>query len=64
MLLRSVLNQQHYSLLERAKAQPELLSWVANDYLDLTGYLLYAFMWDKMEASLDSAKHAEDFITV
>lgn len=50
------------SLLERAKAQPELLSWIANDYLDLTGYLLYAFMWDKMEASLDSAKHAEDFI--
>nr|WP_269836626.1 acyl-CoA dehydrogenase C-terminal domain-containing protein [Rheinheimera soli] len=50
------------SLLERGKTQPELLSWVANDYLDLTGYLLYAFMWDKMEAALDAAKHSEDFI--
>ena len=49
------------SLLERAKTQPELLSWVANDYLDLTGYLLYGFMWDKMEAALDTAKHSEDF---
>lgn len=50
------------SLLERAKTQPELLSWVANDYLDLTGYLLYGFMWDKMEAALDTEKHSEDFI--
>src|SRR5690606_3232460 len=50
------------SLLERGRTQPELLSWVANDYLDLTGYLLYAFMWDKMEAALDTAKHSEDFI--
>lgn len=50
------------SLLERAKVQPELLSWVANDYLDLTGYLLYAMMWDKMETVLDTAKHNEDFI--
>ena len=50
------------SLLERGKTQPELLAWVANDYLDLTGYLLYAFMWDKMEAALDTAKHSEDFI--
>lgn len=50
------------SLLERAKSQPELLSWVANDYLDLTGYLLYAFMWDKMETALDTAKHSDDFI--
>ena len=49
-------------LLERAKAQPELLSWVANDYLDLTGYLLYALMWDKMEAVLDTTKHSDDFI--
>lgn len=49
-------------LLERSKQQADLLSWVANDYLDLTGYLLYALMWDKMEASLDSGKHGEDFI--
>jgi hypothetical protein len=49
-------------LVTKGKTTPELLSWVANDYLDLTGYLFYALMWDKMETALDTTKQSEDFV--
>ena len=50
-------------MFRQALSQPTLLSWSACDYLDLVGYLLYAFMWDKMITALDSTKHSEDFIS-
>jgi alkylation response protein AidB-like acyl-CoA dehydrogenase len=54
--------QATIELVTKGKTTPELLSWVANDYLDLTGYLFYALMWDKMETALDTTKQSEDFV--
>ncbi|WP_337881679.1 acyl-CoA dehydrogenase family protein [Rheinheimera sp.] len=49
-------------LLSQHSSQPDLLSWVACDYLDLIGYTFYGLMWDKMLAALSTDKHNADFV--
>ena len=50
------------NLLARATAEPTLLPTVACDFLDLTGYILYGFMWQHSLRALDAGKHSADFI--
>ncbi len=50
------------NLLGRATAEPALLPTVACDFLDLTGYILYGFMWQHSLQALDPAKHSANFI--
>jgi alkylation response protein AidB-like acyl-CoA dehydrogenase len=54
--------QATVNLLSRAKAEPQLLATVACDFLDLTGYVLYGFMWQHSLNALDPAKHSANFI--
>ncbi len=49
-------------LLNRAAQEPQLLATVACDYLDLAGYVLYGFMWQKTLSVLDENKHAASFV--
>ncbi len=50
------------SLLTAAKTDANLLPAVACDLLDLTGYLLYGYMWQQTLTALDETKHSADFI--
>jgi hypothetical protein len=50
------------NLLARATAEPTLLPTVACDFLDLTGYILYGFMWQHSLRALDAGKHSANFI--
>lgn len=50
------------ALLDAAKQNPHLLPTVACDLLDLTGYLLYGYMWQQTLTALDPAKHNAEFI--
>jgi len=54
--------QATVNLLSRAKEEPQLLATVACDFLDLTGYVLYGFMWQHSINALDPAKHSANFI--
>ncbi len=49
-------------LLLASRHDMQLLPIVACDFLDLTGYLLYGFMWHQTLNALDSAKHSAEFI--
>ena len=49
-------------LLVAAKSDSQLVPALACDFLDLTGYLLYGYMWHQTLAVLDPVKHSADFI--
>ena len=49
-------------LLVASKSNAQLLPTVACDFLDLSGYLLYGYMWHQTLTVLDHAKHSADFI--
>jgi hypothetical protein len=49
-------------LLVAAKNDTQLLPAVACDFLDLSGYLLYGYMWHQTLAALDPEKHSADFM--
>ena len=49
-------------LLTRATIEPQLLATVACDFLDLTGYVLYGFMWQHSLSALSTEKHSAEFI--
>jgi alkylation response protein AidB-like acyl-CoA dehydrogenase len=49
-------------LLVAGKSDTRLLPALACDFLDLSGYLLYGYMWHQTLAVLDPAKHSADFI--
>ncbi|MBU2223669.1 MAG: acyl-CoA dehydrogenase C-terminal domain-containing protein [Gammaproteobacteria bacterium] len=49
-------------LLVAGKNDTRLLPALACDFLDLSGYLLYGYMWHQTLAVLDPAKHSADFI--
>lgn len=49
-------------LLTKSKADAQLLPAVACDFLDLTGYLLYGYMWQQTLTALDVNKHSAAFI--
>ncbi|MCT6701402.1 acyl-CoA dehydrogenase family protein [Rheinheimera sp. 4Y26] len=49
-------------LLVQGVQDPQLLPSVACDLLDLTGYLLYGYMWQQTLTALDETKHSDDFI--
>jgi len=50
------------TLLSRAASEPQLLATIACDYLDLTGYVLYGFMWQHTLNALDTEKHSANYI--
>jgi len=50
------------ALLQKAATDPSLLPAVACDFLDLTGYLLYGYMWHQTLGALDETKHSPEFI--
>lgn len=50
------------NLLTRATTEPQLLATVACDFLDLTGYVLYGFMWQHSLSALSTEKHSAEFI--
>lgn len=60
--LLSEYRQLVISLLTAAKTDANLLPAVACDLLDLTGYLLYGYMWQQTLTALDETKHSADFI--
>ena len=62
LLLSKEYQQATANLLARATAEPTLLPTVACDFLDLTGYILYGFMWQHSLRALDPAKHSANFI--
>lgn len=49
-------------LLVKAQHDSQLLPAVACDLLDLTGYLLYGYMWQQTLAALDDTKHSAEFM--
>ncbi len=49
-------------LLAKAAQDALLLPAIACDLLDLTGYLLYGYMWHQNLLALDTAKHSPEFI--
>jgi hypothetical protein len=49
-------------LLRKAETDPLLLPAVACDFLDLSGYLLYGYMWHQTLRALDETKHSPEFI--
>lgn len=49
-------------LLVKGAQEPQLLPAVACDLLDLTGYLLYGYMWQQTLSALDESKHNAEFI--
>lgn len=49
-------------LLVKGTQDPQLLPSVACDLLELTGYLLYGYMWQQTLTALDEAKHSADFV--
>lgn len=49
-------------LLVAAQNDLQLLPTLACDLLDLTGYLLYGYMWHQTLTVLDPAKHSAEFI--
>ena len=62
LLLSKEYQQATANLLARATAEPTLLPTVACDFLDLTGYILYGFMWQHSLRALDAGKHSANFI--